>query len=92
MYCIAKGGSQYLVNLTNEGPTYSHLASDVLTSRFAWISSTRAAQALKDAIFCCPDEPLGLALLELEASGPGLWRVASTKAYAAFDPTTPLVS
>jgi len=93
MYCLATAGSRYLIDLAATGPTFSHLASDALASRFAWISSARAAQALRDTQCSCPGVPLGLALLELNATGPGQWQVASTRCWLpSTTPTPALIS
>jgi len=93
MYCLATAGSRYLIDLAATGPTFSHLASDALASRFAWISSARAAQALRDAQCSCPGVSLGLALLELNATGPGQWQVVSTRCWLpSTTPTPALIS
>ena len=55
MYCLSDAAGRYLADLTADGPTLSLIAADALVSRFAWISSTRAVEALHQA----------------QASGPG---------------------
>ena len=83
MYCLSDAAGRYLADLTADGPTLSLIATDALQSRFAWISSTRAAEALQLAQARCPDLQLGIALLELRARGAGQWQVVSTRLFGA---------
>lgn len=83
MYCLSDAAGRYLADLTADGPTLSLIATDALMSRFAWISSTRAAEALRQAQANCPGLQLGIALLELRAHGAGQWQVASTRLFVA---------
>lgn len=87
MYCLADTAGKYLVNLDSSGPTYSCAPQEALASRFAWISSARAAQAARDAMNNLPGTVLGIALLELQGAGPGHWLVISTRLWAPH-PTT----
>ena len=83
MYCLSDAAGRYLSDLTADGPTLSLIATDALVSRFAWISSTRAVEALRQARENCPGLQLGIALLELRAHGAGQWQVASTRLFVA---------
>ena len=82
MYCLSDAAGRYLADLTADGPTLSLIAADALVSRFAWISSTRAVEALHQAQASCPGLQLGIALLELRARGAGQWQVVSTRLFA----------
>jgi len=87
MYCLADSTGRYLVGLESNGPVFSCAPQEALDSRFAWMSSARAAQAARDAMANLPGTILGLALLELKASTPGHWMVASTRMWEPH-PTT----
>jgi len=87
MYCLADRAGRYLVGLESTGPVFSCAPQEALASRFAWISSARAAQAGRDAMANLPGTILGIALLELQADTPGHWLVVSTRLWEPH-PTT----
>ena len=92
MYCITSKSGQFLINLASDGPVFSPMASEALMTNHAWMDSATAAQRLRETLRLFPGVSLGIGLLELEATTPGNWRVASTQSYGFTQSNEPLIS
>ena len=92
MYCITSKSGQFLINLASDGPVFSPMASEALATRHAWMNSATAVEHLRETLRLFPGVPLGIGLLDLEATTPGNWRVASTQCYGFTQSNEPLIS
>ena len=92
MYCITSKSGQFLISLAGDGPVFSPMASEALATSHAWMTSAAAVERLREVRSLFPGVPLGIGLLELEATTPGHWRVASTQSYGFTQSNESLIS
>lgn len=87
MYAITGRSGQFLINLATDGPVFSPMAIEAIHTRHAWLSSTLAAAKLADVRQLFPGVPFNLALLEMEHTSAGNWRVTTTRSFSSTSPT-----
>lgn len=91
MYCITGPHGQYLTDLANSQPVFSHIAIDALDAQMAWLNSTAAIEAWSKAQAALPGLELGVAVLELAGVSGGQWQVVSTQTFVPRQTTRPLI-
>lgn len=92
MYCITSRSGQFLCSVAPDGPVFSPMPSEALETRNAWMSSSVAASKALELSTLFPGVTLNIGLLELVSTGPGTWRVSSSRSFPFLNTKAELVA